>query len=95
MLKKYFERESEVEEKQDSRQIGNGRNTQGEAENTADNVDIVAAVIVVVEESDEELESDECSCKVSEYKDIYSKEQQETWQDVDACLLYTSDAADE
>jgi len=59
-----------VELKQDSWQIGNGRNTQGEAENTADSVDIVAAVIVVVEESDEELESDECSCQVSEYKDI-------------------------
>jgi len=58
MLKKYFERESEVEEKQDSRQIGNGRNTQGEAENTDDSVDIVAAVIGVVEESDEELKSD-------------------------------------
>jgi len=83
MLKKYYERESEVEEKQDSRQIGNGRNTQGEAENTDDSVDIVAAVIGVVEEIDEELESDECSCQVSECKEIYSKEQQETWQDVD------------
>ena len=83
MLKKYYERDSEVEEKQDSRPISNGENTQGEAENTDDSVEIVAAVTGVVENSDEELETEESECQVSEYKEIYNKEQKETWRDVD------------
>ena len=75
MLKKYHERESEESGEQTNAK-------RSETQNDDENDEIIAAVMGIVEDSEEEQETDEDLSEVREYKEMYNKEQKETWRDV-------------